>query len=406
MKWTPPKLPRSAPLVLILLSVGAVAAFALVNHLVIRFNANQQALGRKLYVRGLADANSGNFNRAIEEFRAALTCEPANSHYQLSLARALRDSGDPRRLDEAESYLLTLWQRSPQDGTINLALGRVAARRGSVDDATRYYHNAIYGIWTADADLNRRKARLELIEFLLDHNGRTQAQTELVALVSTLPPDPAAHLRAAQLFEQAQDYANALAQYEQVLRIDRSNPVALAGAGAAAYQTGHYRTAQHYLQSAVTVNPQDTHSRQLLQSAEMILQADPFRRRISDVERNRRISSAFTQAEQRLTSCAQSRGINLTDNSDNNNARSAATTSPTNTQQPPTSTDLRTLQTRWLAMKPTLSRLRVPGETDLPDALMDVAFQIEQQTAQLCGQPQGLDLALLQISHSREAADQ
>jgi hypothetical protein len=39
---------------LIVLMVGAVAAFAVVSRLVRRFNANQEALGRKLYVQGLA----------------------------------------------------------------------------------------------------------------------------------------------------------------------------------------------------------------------------------------------------------------------------------------------------------------------------------------------------------------
>jgi Flp pilus assembly protein TadD len=66
--------------------VGAVAAFAVVSHLVRRFNANQQALGRKLYVQGLADANARNSNRAIDEFRAALSLDPTNSQYQLRAA--------------------------------------------------------------------------------------------------------------------------------------------------------------------------------------------------------------------------------------------------------------------------------------------------------------------------------
>jgi hypothetical protein len=35
---------------------------------------------------------------------------------------------------------------------------------------------------------------------------------------------------------------------------------------------------------------------------------------------------------------------------------------------------------------------------------MDVVFQTEQQTAAICGPPQGLDLALLLISQKREAA--
>jgi tetratricopeptide (TPR) repeat protein len=407
MKWTPTKLPRSAPLVLIVLMVGAVAAFAVVSHLVRRFDANRQALGRKLFVQGVADANARSFSRAIDEFRAALSLDPANSQYQLSLARALRDSGDPRRLDEAESYLLTLWQRAPQDGTINLALGRVAAHRGSIEDAIRYYHNSIYGVWTNADDLNRRKARLELIEFLFENNARDKAQAELVALAGVLPPNLALHLEAAQLFAQARDYADALTQYEEALRLDRGNASAFAGAGSAAYQMGHYRTAQRYQQEAVSLNPQDTDSRQLLESAGLILQADPFRRRISDIERNRRIAAAFAQAEQRLISCAESRGIILGAKSEHNDSGNAAsnTSAATNTQaQSPSG--LSALQARWIDMKPKLSHLHAPGATDLHDAIMDLVFQIEQQTAKECGPPQGLDLALLSISRNREAADQ
>lgn len=173
MSWKLPRLvPRSAPAVLILLLVATVLGFAAVRHLVNRFNANQQARGRRLYAQGLADVDAGKLNAAVEDFRAALTCDPSNSEYQLSLGRALRDTGDPKRLDEAESYLLALWQRTPQDGTINLALGRVAARRGSVQDALRYYHNAMYGVWNSDADTNRRKARLEFTDFLLQKGAR------------------------------------------------------------------------------------------------------------------------------------------------------------------------------------------------------------------------------------------
>ena len=151
MSWTPAKfVPRSAPVVLLILIGSAVVGFAAVGHLVARFNANQQSRGRKLYAQGLADASAARYDDAIAAFRAALTCEPTNSQYQLSLARALRDSNDPRRLDEAESYLIALWQRTPQDAAVNLALARVAAHRGSIEDATRYYHNAMYGAWNSD----------------------------------------------------------------------------------------------------------------------------------------------------------------------------------------------------------------------------------------------------------------
>ncbi|MBZ5678871.1 MAG: tetratricopeptide repeat protein [Acidobacteriia bacterium] len=391
MQWTPAKLvPRSAPAVLGVLLLLAIVSFAAVGHLVNRFNANQQARGRRFYAQGLADVSAGNLSAAVEDFRAALTYDPTNSQYQLSLGRVLRDTG---RLDEAEAYLLAVWERTPQGGPINLALGRVAARRGSLDDALRYYHNAIYGVWGSDADANRRRARIELIEFLLQKRDWSEAQSELVALAASLPPDPALHLQAAAFFAQAQDYRNALSEYEQVIRIDHSNSAALAGAGEAAYRLGRFRSASRNLQSAVNGNPQDSKSRQLLQSASLILQTDPFVRRISDAERNRRITAAFFKAGDRLKSCAQVKGTGLGEPA-------------TDAAASPSQSPLTTLAARWSAMKPDLRRLRSQGESDLPDAVLDLVLQIEQETAAECGQPEGVDLALLLISRNREVADQ
>jgi tetratricopeptide (TPR) repeat protein len=390
MSWTIPKLvPRSAPVILIILTLCAVTGFAAVSHLVARYNANQQARGRKLYAQGLTEAGAGRYEGAIDLFRAALTCDPTNSQYQLSLARALRDSEDPRRLDEAESYLLALWQRSPQDAAVNLALARVAAHRGSIEDATRYYHNAMYGVWNADPDSNRNRGRIELIEFLLSKNVRAQADSELIALAASLPANFAAHLQAAQLFTQAQDYAAALGQYEVALRIDPANAAAMAGAGEAAYRSGNYTIAQRYLRAAVSSNPADESSRRLLASTDLVLASNPFQSHISDAERNRRISAAFAQSEDRLAQCARQTGVDL-----------AATSSSSS------SSSLSNLQSRWITVKPDLNHLRFPVETDLPDAIMDVVFQIEHQTAVTCGPPQGLDLALLLISEKREAAGQ
>jgi len=401
MSWRLPRLiPRSAPVILLVLTLAAVTGFAAVSHLVARYNANQQSRGRKLYQQGLADAAASRYDDAINVFRAALTCDPTNSQYQLSLARALRDSNDPRRLDEAESYLIALWQRAPQDAAVNLALARVAAHRGSIEDATRYYHNAMYGVWNSDPDANRSKARIELIQFLLKRGAPDKAESELMALATALPPAPDAHLQAAQLFAQARDYAGELAQYEEVLRSDPANSAALAGAGQAAYREGNYTTASRYLQEAVNANPQDEDSPQLLTNTELILRNDPFVGHISDVERNRRIAAAFAQAEKRLDECAQQKNVDL------KATTTPATASGSAPAPVPTTSPLLLLQSLWTEAKPDLARLRSPAETDLPDAIMDVVFQIEQQTAATCGQPQGLDLALLLISQKREAANQ
>jgi tetratricopeptide (TPR) repeat protein len=389
MPWKLAKLvPRSGPVILLILTLGAAAGFAAVGHLVTRFNLNQQARGRHLYQQALEEASAGRYDDAIEAFRAALTCDPDNSQYQLSLGRALRDSNNPAHLDEAESYLLALWQRAPQDAAVNLALARVAVRRGSIEDATRYYHNAMYGVWNSDPDANRSRVRIELIEYLLKKNARAQADSELIGLATALPRDPAQHLQAAQLFMQAQDYTQGLGQYGYVLHLEPTNPSAMAGAGEAAYRLGKYTLAQRFLRNAVNADPQDENSRRLLETADLVLHSDPFQRHISDAERNRRIAADFAQAEIRLTSCAQQASVNL-------NGAVAAISSP-----------LLILQKRWTSVKPHLKNLESTTETDLPDAIMDVVFQIEQQTAATCGQPQGLDLALLLISETREASTQ
>ena len=375
-------------MILLVLTLAAVAGFAAVSHLVNRYNLNQQARGRRLYAQGLTETQATRYDDAIAAFRAALSCDPTNSQYQLSLARALRDSNDPRRLDEAESYMLALWQRAPQDAAVNLALARVAARRGSVEDATRYYHNAMYGVWPSEPDANRNRARVELIKFLLEKNARAQADSELIALAAALPRDPDGHLQAAQLFEQSGDYSGALNQFQEILRFDPANSAALVGAGETAYRSGDYMLAQEYLRRADAANPADANSRQLLASTDLVLGANPFHSHISDAERNRRITSAFTQAQDRLDHCAQQAGVDL------------------KASDSPSSSALVKLQTLWLRTQPDLKLLRSPAETDLPDAIMDVVFQIERQTNSICGPPQGLDLALLLISQKREAATQ
>jgi tetratricopeptide (TPR) repeat protein len=392
MSWRLSKLvPRSAPVILLILTLGAVAGFGAVGHLVARYTANQQSRGRKLYAVGLAAVDANNYDDAIDAFRAALTCDPSNSQYQLSLARALRDSGDPGRLDEAESYLLALWQRAPQDAAVNLALARVAAHRGSIDDAIRYYHNAMYGVWSFDADANRSAVRIELIQYLLKKNARTQADSELIALAANLPRNADKHLQAAQLFMQAQDNGAALGQYEDVLRLEPNDATALAGAGAASYRLGNYTLAQQYLRNAVSANAADADSRRLLATADLVLRSNPFHSYISDAERNRRIAADFDQAQKRLEACAGQAGVNL---------------SPDASSMSSPSSPLLSLQARWTAVNPDLRKLRSSMETDLPDTVMDVVFQIEQQTAATCGQPEGLDLALLLISEQREAPAQ
>lgn len=360
------------------LTVLAILAFLGVTRLVKRFAEQQKAAGRHLYELGLAEQRAGRLDPAIAHFRSALIYSRDNFDYQLSLARALRDTG---RTAEAETYLLNLWEGSPQDGAINLALGRLAARQHSLDRILQFYHNAIYGVWAGGPDDHRLNTWFELIDVLLEQNARPQAQAELITLAAELPRRPDLHLRVADLFARAQDYQHALAECRRVLQLDHENRQALAGAGQAAFHLGRYHQAEQYLQTVVKDNPDDSASLQLLDLCRMVLEDDPFAPRLSGAERIHRARAAFARAGERLRTCAQSLGIDL--------------------NLPQSSSKLPALERPWRAMKLKLGRSRL--NSDLANSAMDLVFQIEQETQAECGSPTPMDQALLLIAQNHGA---
>lgn len=379
-----PSVTRRPSFIFAALTVLAIICFLAVARLVKRYGEQEKALARHMYAMGQSEKAAGRPERSLEAYRAALLYDRDNFQYQLSLARALRDSG---RTDEAEGYLLRLWEANPQDGAVNLALGRLAARRGSVEGALHYYHNAIYGIWPANAGEARNSAEFELIEFLVKAGANPQAEAELITLAATHPYDRDSSMRIAQLFLQIHDYEHALTGFQSVLEHDRENASAAAGAGQAAFALGRYRNAEFYLRSAVNLNPNDADSNELLKMTNMVLESDPYARGISEGERIRRLRVAYEQAGSRLEACAKQQGIDL---------------SKLDGEAGP----LATLRSRWLGMKPKMRRVNVLSEqADVSGSLLDLVADIEQETAKSCGEPTGMDKALLFITQERSAAE-
>ena len=357
----------------------AVLGFLGVTRLVHRFGEQEKALGRRLYRQGQAEIAAGRPDRAIEAFRAALSYDREDFEYQLSLARALRDTG---RIEESKAYLTSLWERTPQSGAVNLALGRLEARLGSIDDAIHYYHNAAYGEWASDADASRRNAQFELIDFLLNAGAFQQAQSELIMTQATLPPDLPLQLREARMFAHAQDYEHALKEYRTVLARDRNNTDALAGAGDAAFHLGRYRTAENLLREAVKAKSSDVSIADQLHISGLIVRSDPFSRRISGSERNRRLQQAFSQAGERLDKCSAEK----------------ATATPNE--------DLALVRRQWMQMKPKIANSRRSEGDDHSDAAMNLVLQIEQQAEKTCGPGSETDRALLLLAQGRSGVEQ
>ncbi len=365
---------KREPLILAVLSALAVLAFLGVGGLSRIYHAQQAELGNRWFTRGEADLKVHRYELAVNEFRTALLYSRDDYTYQLDLAEALIGL---KKTNEAYAYLINLWEREPENGLVNLELARIAAHRGETEKALRYYHNGIYAIWPGDQEVLRRNARLELIEYLLSINAKTQAQAELIALAENLGEDSAMHARVGDLFMQAQDYEHALAEYRQSLKLDHHNPAALAGAGHAAFELGRYDLAQRYLEAGVAANPNDTQSAELLKTTELVLQMDPFRRQISVSQRHRIVIHAFNAAGDRLKACP-------------------AIESSANTSSQPG------LAEKLANLKPQITEEGLRRNPDLVEQTMSLVFDIERQSSAVCGPPTGIDQALLLISKLHE----
>jgi len=368
---------RQRPIMMAVFSVLAVLLFLGVTVLSRAHQAQRQAIAERWFNRGIADLNAKHFDAAAIDFRAALLYSPDEYSYQLNLAEALIGKG---HTGQAFAYLTNLWDREPENGIVNLELARIAAQRGETDNAIRYYHNAVYAVWPSNQEGMRRNARLELIELLLRNHLKAQAQSELIPLAENAGPDPVQQERIADLFLRAEDYEHALGAYNAALKSDRHHAAALAGAGYAAFELGRYQLAQHYLQSAISANPNDPESAERLRTAQLVLHLDPFRRQIPAAERNRIVMEAFAAAGQRLRSCA---------------LPTVKASAPASVPSP---------GDEWARLKPQITEAGLRRNPDLADTAMDLVFRIERETSTVCGTPTGTDLALLLISRIHEGS--
>ncbi len=371
------------PVILALLTGLAVVSFLAVTGLSRLYQAQQESLATEWSARGVHDLNAGHYKLAITEFQTALQYSRGNDDYQLSLAQALLGLD---RTDEAYAYLINLWDRQPENGMVNLELARIAVERSQTEQALRFYHNAIYATWPGNLEAERRKTRLELIDYLLRINERTQAESQLIALEANTGDDAAQQAQLGALFLKVQDNGRALAAFRESLKRERRNPAAYAGAGAAAFHLGMYPMAERYLQEAVSAAPQDAASAALLKTTQYVLRLDPYRPQISVAERNRIVVDAFGAAGERLKSCGVLGGLKA-------QGRTAGT---------PATSPAAELAQQWTKLVPQINEHGLRRDPDLVNAAMSFAFQIESQKNTGCGELTEADKALALIANLHE----
>ena len=358
----------------------AVVFFVFTHFINAAYQRERATLARQWLQTGDADFAAGNATSAVDAYRAALTYDSTDPATTLKLAEALTRAGQQR---QATSYLLTLLQEEPGNGPVNLALARLAAKEGNAADAARYYHGAIYGGWSGQGQAMRREARLELVDFLLDHKAVTDARSELIGLTADLPRDPDIISRVAERFVRAGDDANALALYRDVIALRHATPATWSAAGMAAFRLGDYRTAEEYLARAK--NSGDASVASSLDAARAVLELDPFDRGLSTSRRIERLGRMLNIAAVRAEACKPK-----------TLPSSIAPAAAQVVQQLDTTREANVLRRQL-----TSSRELDP---DVADAVMKFVLRVEQAGGQ-CPPASPQDSAVVLIARNRGAAE-
>jgi tetratricopeptide (TPR) repeat protein len=272
---------------LVLVSIVLLAVFfVVVAFITKRYHSDQGELGRQWYERGEVALKVNNPKKAVDAFHTALVYAKETEAfpvYQMSLAEALVRAD---RLGEAQMQLQALWEQEPGSGKVNLEMARLFAKSHNISQAIRYYHSAVFGAWEGNPEIHRRNVRIELCRFLLKENERNAAESELIALQGELPADADLHIKVGKMFMQVDDYRRALEEFQQAVRLNPKSAGAWAGAGNAAYQLVDYEQARRSLEKAVNLDPKDLDAARKLEISKLVLELDPFQRRLSQAERH------------------------------------------------------------------------------------------------------------------------
>ena len=234
--------------------------------------------------------------RRCTALRRAAALDPEHRDYRLALSNALAASGED---DGARQVLLAIRQTRPEDPEINLRLARLAVRGDDLPGAVRYYQHALYGMWSGERGDARRQVRVELIQYLLAHNERARALSELLVLSANLPDDVALQTEAGWLYLRAGEPARAREHFARALQREADNGLALAGAGEAAFYAGDYTAALRYFRTA----PSSSRVDELREIAAQVLDRDPLRTGLSPGERHARLVFALRHVLARVDAC-------------------------------------------------------------------------------------------------------
>jgi|GEM_PF-6459360 len=290
------RLVRRETVLLVVLGGIAVVAFFGTRAAAEANRRLQRADAARWYAIAEDRLDRGDAAGAVEALRHATELDPANRTHRLGLASALRADGDP---DSARAVLVRLRALAPDDARVNVQLARLQAGADPAD-ALRFYHAALETLWEPEHEAERRRLRVEIIDFLLERGWTGRALSEVLALASDMPETPEAHQQAGDLFLRAGDPARALRQFRSALTASPQLTAAQVGAARAAFELSDYRLSRTYLRRVPAADESVANLRELV---ERILSIDPLTRGLSAPERTRRLLQVLDDVSERMQRC-------------------------------------------------------------------------------------------------------
>ena len=199
------------------------------------------------------------------------------------------------------------------------------------------------------------------------------------------------------MLAEAHDPVDALRIYHEVAGRRPVEPQALEGTGQMAFQLARYKMARTFLDRALKASS-TAHSLadralaeknlQIANAVMAIYPSEDLPRR----ERLRRVLHAHDVAQKRYEACA--------------NGTAGDTTTPQNgSTQIQNNQQMAALGNRWESMRPKLTVAALADDPQLEQATMQLIYDTEQVTAQVCGEPAGENAALLRIAQSPDSID-
>jgi tetratricopeptide (TPR) repeat protein len=174
------------------IALTVIALWSIATVIADRYRSQKVQRAARAAVLGRSELESGRADEAVRLFREAVALEPGFIQYRLDLAGALLQVN---QTDEATNYLREVLRQDPVNGPANLSLARIHDAVGSVGEAEPAFYRALYGRWAADEEEARRRARLELVEFLTRTASRDRVPPELAQIAAAFPGDLLLQLR-------------------------------------------------------------------------------------------------------------------------------------------------------------------------------------------------------------------